>query len=832
MRPFTPKRLDQEYIVIKPRVLFLNETVSTGEIQITCRQLPTSANNLQMRLTILRRPVQAVGENADHEKLADVLTSGAATTFGGGNPNAYVASGDALRKLVLTIVKASCEDAKYTYLCRSQQNQTVNWASDRIAVAVVPPVVTLTVSPVQSEYSQGDNLTLTCSTTGAIGLTSSPATLGRWVWEYNDLGPWLQAPDEDVGKAKLTSRGCFQKSTPTKLTVRVKDLKSCSRRFRCYVTADVSRAVDDAQEHEVSMGFKCDETSSILRTDPALAIVGVSAVLIVFVAFTFCVFQLTRRTRRQLKKDRRKQAAMMILIPMIQAQRDRLLMEKRKKHVQRSGKQLKPVMKPTKALIRLNSTTSEEGTRYRMKEEKSSNVEDERRNKVIKDGKSVRIKDDKFDKIVKGGKNITIIVKERKRVNKKDETGDITTHRKRAEKIVKTKSGEWNGEKRARVKEEKGGKMKREEGDKEEEQTGGTREKQRGSRQKKQTSNQKEKRTSIQVEKQTGGPKETQTKGSKEKRTSSQTEKQTITKKEEREGKAVNTSPSGRMLAVRAVKSLIRNQEVQPSKKGTGGSKEEQRNMEKGTKTAVQTEKQTGGPQEGQTNSQQEEQTRGQKEEQMGGKKGERISVQKKEKEDGKAVEKSASRITTAVQAVKSFIAYREVELSEKETGVPEEERRDIQMQQQTSRQQEKLVVFPKAEQTSGQRREQTNGKKEKEAGGRLKGEERSLQEEEEKQIQEDQTSWQKEEQTGGKKDKDTAGRSKEEQTRMQKEEETMNKKKEEKDINGGETAPAGLVDLAMQAVRNIARHFREVEPSAVRSSSVDGLFKETESEL
>ena len=86
VRHFISHRSDPEYIIIKPRLLFLNETESTREVQITCRHLPMPAQNHQSRLTILRRPFRTDNTTAVPEKLADVITSRAATTFGAGEP--------------------------------------------------------------------------------------------------------------------------------------------------------------------------------------------------------------------------------------------------------------------------------------------------------------------------------------------------------------------------------------------------------------------------------------------------------------------------------------------------------------------------------------------------------------------------------------------------------------------------------------------------------------------------------------------------------------------------------------------------------------------------
>ena len=440
----------QMHITIKPRILFLSEAKSSN-VQITCQQLLTTTGNPRVKLAILRRPVLAVHGNANTEKLADMQESGATTTYTRSRSN-YVASGDqSSRKLVLTIVKATCYDASFNYLCRGEQNQEV---SDRIAVAVAPPLITLTATPARSKYSLGDTLILTCSTKAAIGLSNNPTTLGRWIWEYNDLGPWTPAPDKDIGKAKLTSRGCFQKSTPTTLTVRVKDLKSCSRRFRCYVTADVSRAVDDAQEHEVSMGFECDETSGILGTNSAVAIVGVLATLVVFVSAAIFIFMYSSTKRAMKKKARQKAMEMRLLSPMSPAQRDELLTEQMKEMAEKSAGILKPENRldddsSSVDIMSFSAATKKEKSVVQ-KEEKGSLKKTEKASNE-KEDKAGQKKEDKDDK------------KEEKGSKKKEDAGD-TKKQKGDNNAEKGDKKEEKGDK----KEERGGK-KEDKGDKKEE---------------------------------------------------------------------------------------------------------------------------------------------------------------------------------------------------------------------------------------------------------------------------------------------------------------------------------------------------------------------------
>ena len=302
-------------------------------MDITCKQLVSPAGNPRVALTLVRKPLRATSGRTGEEKVVDMQTSGAVTVYS--SEKSYVASGSQTsRTLVLSIVPATCRDAMFSFICQSPGNQEV---SDRIAVAVAPPTIKLAAAPSRKQYAQGDTLTLTCSSQGAIGLTNSPATLGHWVWEYNDMGLWLPAPEEDIVKANLTERGCFQYSTPTSLTVRVKDLKTCSRRFRCYVKTGVVRALDDAQERDVSLGFECDDTSSVFGTNPVVAIIFVLALLVVFVSAAFLVVRYSRMKRAMKKKARQKAMEMKLLSPMTPDQKDKMLSEQVQQMVEQSG---------------------------------------------------------------------------------------------------------------------------------------------------------------------------------------------------------------------------------------------------------------------------------------------------------------------------------------------------------------------------------------------------------------------------------------------------------------------------------------------------------------
>ena len=332
LHPCSAQQSGQLHITIRPRVLFLSEG-ARPRVDITCKQLVSPAGNPRVELTLVRKPVRAMSGHTGEEKAADMQTSGAVTVYS--SEKSYVASGSQTsRTLVLSIVPATCRDAMFSFICQSPGNQEV---SDRIAVAVAPPTIKLTAAPSRKQYAQEDTLTLTCSSQGAIGLTNSPATLGQWVWEYSDMGPWLPAPKRDIVKANLKERGCFQNSTPTSLRVRVKDLKTCSRRFRCYVKTGVVRAVDDAQERDVSLGFECDETSHVFGTNPVVAIIFVLALLVVFVSAAFLVVRYSRMKRAMKKKADQKAMEMRLLSPMTPDQRDRMLSEQMQEMKKQSG---------------------------------------------------------------------------------------------------------------------------------------------------------------------------------------------------------------------------------------------------------------------------------------------------------------------------------------------------------------------------------------------------------------------------------------------------------------------------------------------------------------
>ena len=332
LHPCSAQQSGQLHITIRPRVLYLSEG-ARPRVDITCKQLVSPAGQPRVELTLVRKPVRAMSGHTGEEKVADMQTSGAVTVYS--SEKSYVASGSQTsRTLVLSIVPATCRDAMFSFICQSPGNQEV---SDRIAVAVAPPTIKLTAAPSRKQYAQEDTLTLTCSNHGAIGLTNSPATLGQWVWEYNDMGPWLPAPKRDIVKANLTERGCFQNSTPTSLRVRVKDLKTCSRRFRCYVKTGVVRAVDDAQERDVSLGFECDDTSHVFGTNPVVAIIFVLALLVVFVSAAFLVVRYSRMKRAMKKKVDQKAMEMRLLSPMTPDQRDRMLSEQMQEMKKQSG---------------------------------------------------------------------------------------------------------------------------------------------------------------------------------------------------------------------------------------------------------------------------------------------------------------------------------------------------------------------------------------------------------------------------------------------------------------------------------------------------------------
>ena len=591
VRHFISHRSEQEYIIIKPRLLFLNETESTREVQITCRQLPVSDQNHQSSLTILRRPFRTDNTTAVPQKLADVIISRAATTFGAGDPPAYVASGDAFRQLTLTIVKVTCEDAQYTYICESQRNRTTNVASGRIAVAVAPPVITLTASPDQSEYKRNDTLTLSCSSQGAIGLTNGPATLGHWVWEYNDVGPWLPAPEEDIVQANMTELGCFQNSTPTSLRVRVKDLKTCSRRFRCYVKTDVIRAVDDAQEREVSMGFGCDDTSDVIGPNAIVAIVGVAVAFVVVVGLATLVVSVSRRRRRRMKKELQKQLCVKLLSPLTPDVREKLQKLKKKEEQPKTpptawqsftkakqwliGKPVPektPIKKPTKRLIRIGSAGQ---TFYSPSEQKDDERNDGKTDRVDRKRKSVAFKPFKERK-----KKESVSVKD---TAKPRQVIVIKTAKRKSIKGDKTKDQRRSkSRERAEEKAVKDGKMKPMEAVRQQEpthekekkeidvqtepdglfQTGVQTEEHTGIQTEEQTSGQKNEPTSIQKSEQTNGPKSEQTSGQKSEQTSGQKSEQTSGQKSEQTkeetGSGKEETPMARLMAaLRAARSLF-----------------------------------------------------------------------------------------------------------------------------------------------------------------------------------------------------------------------------------------------------------------------------------
>ena len=206
----------------------------------------------------------------------------------------------------------------------------------------------------------------------------------------------------------MTELGCFQNSTPTSLTVRVKDLKTCSRRFRCYVKTDVIRAVDDAQEREVSMGFGCDDTSDVIGPNAIVAIVGVAVAFVVVVGLAILVVSVSRRRRRRMKKELQKQLCMKVLRPLTPDVREQLQKLKEKEEQSKTpptawqpftkatqwliGKPVSektPIRKPTKPLIRIGSDGQ---TWYSPSEQKDGKINGGKTDRVDRKRKSAAFK--------------------------------------------------------------------------------------------------------------------------------------------------------------------------------------------------------------------------------------------------------------------------------------------------------------------------------------------------------------------------------------------------------------------------------------------------------
>ena len=332
----------QNYIRIKPAVMSISEDKAVQAVRVICTQIPPASAQGVSSLAILRRPLYVSKGTATDVRLVEKWKEGLTDVTP--DRSKYTTSGDSA-KLILTIPRATCEDARYTYICRmTPKRGPKNSLTATIKTDLVAPSVVLRASLFKAQYTKSDRLTLTCSTKAAVGLTIDASTKGVWVWEYNDGGRWVAANARDITHARSRDQRCFQKIASTALRVKVSDFKECARRFRCYTHIASSSASDNAQEFDVNTGYDCKATGT-LGTDPVVAIVGVLAVLVVFFAIAVGVFQASSRARAKKKLERKKQFDQKILSPMSPAQRDKLLrdkLEKMEKEPRQKKKSLVP----------------------------------------------------------------------------------------------------------------------------------------------------------------------------------------------------------------------------------------------------------------------------------------------------------------------------------------------------------------------------------------------------------------------------------------------------------------------------------------------------------
>ena len=159
LRQCVSQAVVQNYIRIRPAVMSLNENRDRRAVKITCRQTPTSSSGRVLSLAILRKPLLVGRGTSQESKLVEKRTDGRADTLP--NPRKYTASGDTTT-LTLTIPVATCNDARYTYICRmTLTNRQQKSISDTIKTELTPPTILLLAKPAKRQYSKKDTLTLT-----------------------------------------------------------------------------------------------------------------------------------------------------------------------------------------------------------------------------------------------------------------------------------------------------------------------------------------------------------------------------------------------------------------------------------------------------------------------------------------------------------------------------------------------------------------------------------------------------------------------------------------------------------------------------------------------
>ena len=329
----------QNYMRIRPVVVPLSENRDKHEVKMTCRQTPASSKDQVRSLAILRKPLRASRGPVNEQTIVQKSAGGKDVWP---DPKKYTVSGS-IAAITLTLPVATCDDARYTYICRmTLTNGKQTSISATIKTEIVAPNILLLARPAKKEYSRSDTLTLTCQSRGAVGLTVDASTRGAWMWEYNDAGKWTPADRKDIAQHGSQESGCFQKIRQSSLKIRVKDFKKCARRFRCYISRAATLVNDKAKEYEVAMAFDCNEGGGLLGADPVVAIIGVLAAIAVFVSLAFLVFKYSSNKRAIKKKQRQREIDMKILSPMSRAQRDKLLKEQMEQMAKKPRPQKRP----------------------------------------------------------------------------------------------------------------------------------------------------------------------------------------------------------------------------------------------------------------------------------------------------------------------------------------------------------------------------------------------------------------------------------------------------------------------------------------------------------
>ena len=329
----------QNYMRIRPVVVPLSENRDKREVKVTCKQTPASSKYQVRSLAILRKPLRASRGPVKEQTIVQKSTGGKDVWP---DPKKYTVSGS-ITAITLTLPVATCDDARYTYICRmTLTNGKQTSIAATIKTEIVAPSILLLARPAKKEYSRSDTLTLTCQSRGAVGLTVDASTRGAWVWEYNDAGKWMPADRKDIVQPRSQESGCFQKIRQSSLKIRVKDFKKCARRFRCYISRAATLVADKAREYEVAMAFDCNDGGGILGADPVVAIIGVLAAIAVFVSLAFLVYKYSSNKRAMKKKKRQREIDMRILSPMSRAQRDKLLKEQMEQMAKKPRPQKRP----------------------------------------------------------------------------------------------------------------------------------------------------------------------------------------------------------------------------------------------------------------------------------------------------------------------------------------------------------------------------------------------------------------------------------------------------------------------------------------------------------